>query len=172
MFFPPRHYFKIPFMQNRSEASLCSTARKAAPARRDKRYHLPAVAARCDIPAAAAEVVDRLRQKQTTNADCNKLHVRLDPWTTFYISTELRERARTESTLAVFINLFLYLIKKSDFFLLLFLSPQSCTNHYCASSTKKNICSISKTTKKNRIPSLPLIQMTTGKKTHLINTLN
>lgn len=60
-------------MQDRIEASFCSS--DAAPARRDKRYHLPAVAARCDIPAAAAEVADRLPQKATTNAHCNKLHV-------------------------------------------------------------------------------------------------
>lgn len=80
--FSPLYYFKISFTQNRIKASFCSSDRKvadAAPARRDNRYHLPAVAARCDIPAAAAEVADRLPQKPTTNADCNKLHVRLDP---------------------------------------------------------------------------------------------
>lgn len=81
-------------MQNRQKRGG-----RGAPARRDKRYHLPAVAARCDIPAAAAEVADRLPQKPTTNADCNKLHVRLDPRTTFYISAELREGARTKRTL-------------------------------------------------------------------------
>lgn len=70
------YYFKILFMQDRIEASFCRTR---APARRDKRYRFPAVAARCDIPAAAAEVADRLPQKPTTNADYNKLHVRLDP---------------------------------------------------------------------------------------------
>lgn len=63
-------------MQNGIEASSCRTR---APARRDKRYRFPAVAASCDIPAAAAEVADRLPQKPTTNADYNKLHVRLDP---------------------------------------------------------------------------------------------
>lgn len=105
-------------MQHRIEASFCRTR---APARRDKPYRFPAVAARRDFPAAAAEVADRLPQKPTTNADYNKLHVRLDPWTTFYISAEVRERARR--TLAVFLRLFLYLIIKNRVIFFLFLSP-------------------------------------------------
>lgn len=80
--------------------------RTRAPARRDKRYRLPAAAARCDIPAAAAEVADRL----TTTADCNKLHVRLDPWTTFHISAELRKGA-LEDPRGIYGSFFLHLIK-------------------------------------------------------------
>lgn len=69
-------------------AALTEMWRTRVQARGDKRYRFPAVAARRDIKAAAPEVADRLLQEPTINADCNKLHVRLDSWTTFYISSE------------------------------------------------------------------------------------
>lgn len=69
----------------RVSAAWTGTWRTRVQARGDKRYR---VAARRDIKAAAPEVADRLLREPATNADCNKLHVRLDSCTTFYISSQ------------------------------------------------------------------------------------